>query len=88
MCRSSGGKRVARRDTSVVNEDPSGVLVKLKKGTFDVSGWEGVESSVVVLRELGTDRADLNVGLTVERGERVDITCLDDVNVVGVVRSG
>lgn len=33
MCRSCGGKRVARIYTSVVNEEPSGVRVKLKKGT-------------------------------------------------------
>ena len=31
--RSSGGNKVARRWTSAVNEDPSGVLVKLKNGT-------------------------------------------------------
>jgi hypothetical protein len=37
MCRSFGGKSAASSDTSVVNEEPSEVLVKLKKLTDDRS---------------------------------------------------
>jgi hypothetical protein len=36
ICRSSGGNSEASSDTSVVNEDPSEVLVKLKNPT---AGW-------------------------------------------------
>jgi hypothetical protein len=53
MCRSFGGKSAARSDTSVVNEEPSEVLVKLKKPTAD--GW--------LLLGPKTVSISLNVGL-------------------------
>ena len=43
MCRSWGGKRVARTYTSAVSEEPSGVRVKVKKETCDSDFGDSVE---------------------------------------------
>ena len=69
ICRSLGGNRVARRWTSAVNEDPSGVLVKLKKGTRE-SNFTAAELDSCTSGNGGTEygRGDSNLGRMGERG--------------------
>ena len=47
ICRSFGGKSVASTFTSAVNDEPSGVRVKLKKGTFGSLGRDVVRDDPV-----------------------------------------
>jgi hypothetical protein len=83
ICRSCGGNNAASSETSVVSEDPSGVRVKLKKGTLDIPLisrlFRGGDTFVTIFRRL---RA-LHGGTIGERGEIAPMRCLD-----GCVRTG